>query len=118
MLIGNWTIDDLTFYESDLFKPMSNILSFDEENVFIVFGVENGLWVIEQIEQRKFRIIITSQSPMFSDTLKMNFYSDKINNLLKIKLYSRNMKMTCSKLLVNYDLQKPRIEEIIALTNK
>lgn len=107
----------MAFKETELFRPMSNLVSFEKEKQLKISGIENGLFSIEKKDQNDFLLIITSQNPAFTDSLKINFLKDTNNKLLKLRLHSVRVEMTCSKLLVNFENELLKINTIVELTN-
>lgn len=116
MLIGNWTIDYLNFKQEQYFLPMSNIMNINMNNELYISGLENCKWELEITKENNFFIILNSLVPKYCDTLSLVFLKDNSHKLLKMKLSSNHFEMLSSKMLLNFDMNQKKIEEVVKLT--
>ncbi len=108
-LEGIWTIDSITEYNNDImFDFTSNVITFNANHKCILPKINNndnvkptGKWSLYP-ENNSYYIDIKAENHKLSNKYIIKFQNDPQNKLLKLYLYSENIKIVCSKLLNTY----------------
>ncbi len=111
---GMWSIDSLVYKGVDIRNCLlSNLIVFHDKSInlpvtedrcagFEEFN-ENGNWKLIENSEIPILVNVNSKNALFKGNLRVEFYPDYNEKLLKMRLSSDSVCVICSKFLFDFD---------------